>query len=180
MLPNAKLLSCAQKYRTMRTSTRDLLEDEALRAFGLRVDVYPVDDAALDAVDRWNGRLVAFPWRERLIPVLEKSHPRRLDLALWSGGQLCGLAIARLSDAKEWISLTHAESNPEPHALKGRVIPLVLTAAQIYATLVQAKDSKNRCPKVRILNPLPEARAWYAACGFGTLVRANGYTFVVP
>lgn len=162
--------------------TRDLLEEEALRAFRIKIDVCPINDDAHAAIrTTWTplARKVAFPWEERILPTLHKSHPRRLDLALWCDGHLCGLAVVRLADCKAWLSITHIEGSPDPsHPLKSLVVPLVLVGTDIYGTLVQAHDDARRRPIVRIMNPLKESINWYARCGYSRFTQQNGYSFV--
>ena len=169
---------CAAKYARLRRLTRDLLEEQALPVFRTRVTVQPVDDSALDVVDMdWtpSGRRIPFAWRERILPVLHKSHPRRLDLAVWCNGQLCGLAVARLSNAKEWVSITHIEGSPHAsHPLKGRIAQIVLVGADIYASLVQPDGRK---PQVRIMNPLPQSMVAYERSGYSAVTKANGYWY---
>lgn len=176
-----RLEVCATKYNRLRRLTHDLLEEEALRAFRIKILVRNIDDDALAVVDgHWSviGRKELFAWRDRILPVLLKSHPRALRLALWSEGRLCGLAVARLSDSKAWISLTHIEGSPDSsHPLKGLVAPIALVGADIYRSLVENEDSLGRRTCVRIMNPLAESIDWYAKCGYSTLVRANGYTY---
>lgn len=170
------------KHKELRRLTRELLQEEALRAFRVRVDVHPIDDDACASIrTRWTptGRKVAFPWEERILPTLHKSHPRRLDLALWCLGHLCGVAVVRLADCKAWLSITHIEGSPDPsHPLKSLVVPLVLAGADLYGTLIQAHDDAGRRPVVRIMNPLKESINWYASCGYSQFTQANGYSFV--
>lgn len=176
-VPVQHLEACAAKYRRIRRLTRDLLEEEVLRAFRIRLTVEPLEEKALDAVDsEWTpaGRKEPFPWRGDICPRLHKSHPRRLDLAMWCGGRLCGLSVARLSDAKEWVSITHVEGSPHAsHPLKGLVAQIALTGADIYASLVQPA----RKPKVRIMNPLPQSMVAYERSGYSVITKANGYWY---
>jgi hypothetical protein len=181
---NERLAACDAKYKRLRRLTRDQLEEEVLRAFKINIQVTRICDRSLAAVDTvWSQhqRKAAFPWRDRLLPVLRKSHPRRLDLAYWCGGVLCGLAIARLSDAKTWISITHIEGSPDPsHSLKGLVAPISVAGADIFATFVQREDSQGRLPLVRIMNPLTESIVVYEQCGYSALQTGNGYSYLVP
>lgn len=179
-----RLLVCVAKYRRLRRHTHELLEEEVLRAFRQKIRVTSLNSDALSAVKSvWmqQARRVAFNWEGRICPTLVKSHPRRLELALWVESELCGLAVARLSDAREWVSLTHIEGAPNPsHPLRGKVVPIALIGADIFGTLVQAEAEMAETPKVRILNPLRESMDWYERCGYSQLIRENGYTYAVP
>lgn len=95
---------------------------------------------------------------------VEKSHPRRYEVAIWHNKVLCGVAIGRVCDSKQWLSLTHIEGNPDPnHPLKGMVVPLVVLGAQLYANLA-ATESVS--PLLRIMNPVPGAVSTYNKAGF--------------
>lgn len=178
---DGRLEVCCAKHNRLRRLTRSQLEEEIQRAFfGLKVSVEPIGPRALQYVDDvWTpaGRRVAFDWR-RIMRTLEKSHPRRLDLAFWHKGELCGLATARLSDNKLWLSVTHLEGAPNAHILKRRVAPVALIGADIYAVLIREEDSAKRLPSLRLLNPLAKSIPVYAKCGYDSFHVANGYTFV--
>lgn len=177
------LSQCFQKYKKLRRNAHDLLEEEILRSFRLKVSVTSVDEDVEKAISsQWEpfGRRCGFPWAERIMPVLRKSHPRALQLALWCDHHLCGVAVARLSDSKNWLSITHIEGSPvADHPLKKRVVPIVIAGADMYATLVQQHDDRGLRPELRIMNPLPEAVDWYGQLGYSELHRQNGYTYIV-
>lgn len=179
---DAELASCIVKYKVLRRRARRLLEEEVLRAFRIKLEVTGISGDEFRAVrEDWTpkGRRVEFPWEEEIMPTLCKSHPRRLDLAFWSGKELCGLAAARLSDSKQWLSITFLENSPNPsHALKGVTAPISLVGADIYASLVQeASTHKIAKPVIRLLNPLKEAMGAYERIGYSVVTQANGYTF---
>lgn len=180
---DAELKKCVIKYKTIRRNTRTLLEEEVFRAHRIKSEVRGIDDDALAAVRAtWEPlrRAEVFRWQDQM-RIVHQSHPRRLDLALWSGGQLCGLALARLSDNKCWLSLTFIEGSPIPsHPLKGLVVPITLIGADIYSGLVQYEAVQPiDKPQLRILNPLPGAMACYERQGYSEVVPANGYTYAV-
>ena len=176
------LRKCCEKHNRIRRLVRTQLEEEIQRAYhGLKISAEPITERALQHVDAtWApaGRREPFDWR-RIDRVGMKSHPRRLDLALWDGQQLCGLMMSRLSDRKEWLSITHLEGAPVAHSLKGQLAPVAVVAADIYAALIHEEDELGRQPDVRILNPLPQSMAVYERCGYSKLHVANGYRFAV-
>lgn len=164
-----------QKYKQIRSNTRELLEEEHLRATMRRIDVLPIDHTALDAVDAWPQelRLAPFDWRA-IMRTVQKSHPRAFHMAIWVDKSLCGLSVARLSNAKEWVSITHIEGSPlAQHPLKGKVAALTIAAADIYTAQVQVHDAENRLPAIRILRPLAKVIDWYDALGYSDVATAK-------
>lgn len=163
-----RLSICVVKYRRLRTLTRDQLQEEIQRAYmGLKVSVEPITERALAFAEcHWAaaGRRQNMDWRN-VMRVLEKSHPRRLDLSFWHATELCGLAAIRLSDNKAWLSVTHLEGAPIAHVLKKRLATVALIGADIYSALLSSEDAAGRMPALRILNPLPQSMKAYVNCG---------------
>lgn len=90
------------------------------------------------------------------------------------------MAVARLSDSKEWLSFTYLEACPDPaHPLKGDVMPLAIMAGGIFANLVKRHAGVVSPPTIRLMNPLREAMDWYADNGYSSFHQANGYSFLV-
>lgn len=173
-------LSYSEKHRQLCDLARQVLETQAMDALGLDVQAMPINEESLRTMRyRWGAnRRVDFNW-DTLLRTLRKSHPCGLELALWSEFQLCSLSIARLSDRKGWLSITHIEACPAPdHPLKRKVVPLVIACAKIYATLIQASDPEGRLPVVRIMKPSKGAIPWYEQQGFSRLKVENGYTYL--
>lgn len=172
------LQACRVRYQSIKRNTFDLLEEEFLRETMLRIDATSIDDTALCAVrEQWglHKRRAAFDWEGGIMPILRKSHPRSLDMALWCRDVLCGLAVARLSDSKEWLSLTYLEGNPDPeHPLKNRVLPAVIAAMDMFACQVQLHDKQRRRPRLRVMRPLPEVLDRYRQLGYSDIQSGKG------
>lgn len=162
--------SAVERYRKHRAVTKELLEEEALHNFRMRVDVVSIDDDILRRVRRdWYGnpsRRVDWDWDAGIIQPLRRTNARAFDIAMLVKGQLCGLAAARVSHKKRWLSLTHIEGAPCDHALKGVILPLVVNALYIYRGVICTEEAVKDLG-IRILNPLDEALTCY---------KANGYT----
>lgn len=179
----SELRACRHKYQTLRRNTFSLAEEEFLRATLLRIDITTIDEVALAVIGSdWtkHQRRAEFDWEHEILPVMRKSHPRGLDMAIWCQGTLCGVAVARLSDAKTWLSLTYLEGSPVPgRPLKKQVTPVVITAMEIYASQVQLHDEQKRLPIVRIMRPLPEVLANYGSIGYDVVhaEKAGGKRF---
>lgn len=180
---DVELIACCERYEEHRRHTYDLLEEHALRALKVRVQTTPITKNALDIVShQWAGkRLASWDWEDDVLRVLRRSHPRRLEMAFWVGHELCGLVAARMSDAKEWVSITHMEGSPLPdHQLSRKVAALSIKGADIFSVMAHDEKSSSPRARVRIMNPLENAMACYAHNGYSELHQQNGYSFLVP
>lgn len=183
----SEVRACRYRYSRLRRHTFELVEEEYLRATRLRIDVNSIDDDALRIIrDEWSKhpRRADFDWEGEILPTIRKSHPRAIDIAIWCGGVLCGVAVARLSDSKQWLSLTYLEGSPVPERpLKKQVTPVVITALDIYSSLVHLHDAAQRRPSVRIMRPLPEVLSNYQSIGYDVIHRGKGdgkkYAYIV-
>lgn len=94
--------------------------------------------------------------------------PSDFRLALWSGAELCGLAVGRLSKRRasgrrNTVSLRFMEGSPrQGHPLKSRVAVLVFAAAEEYGRAFGAS-------RLRLMHPLPEVLALYTNLGFSVV-----------
>jgi len=144
------------------------LEEELLVSFRLRVDVSAIDDDVLRKVRTdWGNhpeRMTNWDWDTGICAPFRNAGPRGLDFALMVHGSVCGLAVARLSPRKRWISLTHIEGAPAQHELKGHVLAIVIRAMHIYRAVISANFEAEKIG-VRILNPLSDAVEWYQRQG---------------
>ena len=127
-----------------------------------------INAAALDAWRRhWAGHLaraVAWPW-DAMLTDYRRHHPSRLELAVWSGDALCGLAIGRTGRA--YCSIEYLEGSPSAeHPLKKQVIPAALTALLAYATVLGRGE-------MRLVEPFAPLVPAYEARGF-LLVEPRG------
>lgn len=122
----------------------------------------------------WTGRHPSgaggWPWDVLLRKAWRR--PSAFHLAIWSGGELCGLAVGRLSrrrvlGIRHTLSVHFMEGSPHPrHPLKGDVALLVIVAADAYARAMGAH-------RLRLMNPLPGALPIYLRYGF-TVARVTG------
>jgi hypothetical protein len=163
-------LSAVQRYKTYRRLSKELLEEEAFHKFRSRVDVVSIDEDILRRVSRdWYQspkRKVHWDWDAGIMQPLRRTSARPFSFAMLVKGQICGLAAARVSHRKRWLSLTHLEGAPEEHPLKGMVLPLAVDALYIYRGVI-CVDKDPQSMGIRVLNPLDDALTCY---------NANGYT----
>jgi hypothetical protein len=84
----------------------------------------------------------------------------RFEVAIWSGEQLCGLAIGKPSDRRQNLSIYAVQGSPvENHPLRGKVLPIVIDVAGAYGTALG-------CKELRFVNPLPGMIRVYERLGF--------------
>jgi hypothetical protein len=175
---NAELVSCAARYMQHREHTYVLLEEEALRQTGMRVQTSEICIASLKEAKAWQNRIATWDWETDVLQTLRKSHPRRLEMAFRVSNELCGLAVARVSDAKVWVSITHMEGKPGTHPLSRKICALSIKAADIFSALIHDESSDALRPQVRLMNPLKNAIACYAHNGYSNFHQQNGYSFL--
>lgn len=158
-----------ERYRKHRLHARELLEEELLQEFRRRIKVVAIDDDVLrEARREWYdhpNRLVAWDWDTGVAAPGRRSSARFFDFALIDKGALCVLVAARVSHKKRWLSLTHVESAPGEHSLRGQVIPLAIKALYIYRALICGEEAAETIG-IRILNPIPDAVQCYAGHGY--------------
>lgn len=93
--------------------------------------------------------------------------PAGFPLAIWSGGQLCGLMVGRPSKRRRsgyrhTLSLHFLEANPDRgHPPRGHVAAVALNAAEAYARALQVS-------RVRLVDPLPGVVRIYERLGYRT------------
>lgn len=104
------------------------------------VTLGPIDVSACSAFDaHWRAhpdRLVNWDWTAP-----NHRRPKGLNVAVWHGNNLCGLASGRLT-ASRAVRVDYIEGYPEQHALKGIIIPAVLTCAEAYRIVIGARELK--------------------------------------
>lgn len=129
--------------------------------FGPEVRLGIIGPAALEAFEgtwRGSGRQVAWPWSQ-WVPDFRRRNPAAFHLALWHNDVLCGLSLGRAAKAK-FVGVNLIEGNPDPkHALKGKVLPTVLTVAEFYRIQLGA-------PEMHLFDCNPQLIPLYETFGF--------------
>lgn len=118
----------------------------------------PITDAAIEASYLWGDGASLFPWED--VRQWKSQDIRGIDIALWFGVELCGMAYASPRESKLCIKVILLEGKPDSkHPLKGFVAPLVLTAIDNFAALIG-------CLEIEMENPAAGAVPWYQELGF--------------
>lgn len=115
--------------------------------FKLTISLSTISNRAISASQSWVHPEGAsgYPWQE--IKNLHRQ-PDRLEVAVWSGGRLCGLAIAVTKNSV--LEICFIEGDPSPgNPTKGAVAMIVLDCAARYAqkrgrSQLRLKPANNR------------------------------------
>ena len=159
-----------ERHENMRVATYQVATGSLREQFGLPgIRLALIDQTALMAWHRtWrpDADRDSFDWREQRARIRHKV--ARLDVALWHGDVLCGLAVGHPSPARRYARLHALEGNPDrSHPLKGKVVDCLVQAFVLYGKLLGAAE-------MRILYPLPRALRSYRRLGVHL---PPGYTF---
>lgn len=122
---------------------------EATRRLAISgLEIRPIDPDALNSFrDHWRGhanRVPDWDWTSS-----DFREPKGINLAIWYGETLCGLASGKLTNSKV-VRIDYVEGSPNPHPLKGKIIPIVLTCGEAYRILVGSKELRL----YRVIQPL--------------------------
>lgn len=156
------------QHRSYRLAALRKAEELLSEAFGpLPVRLTLIGPEALEAFERdWSGhpgRRYPWPWREMATDF--RRLPARLEVAVWCGETLCGLAVGEAR--RTHVRVGYLEGSPDPeHPLRGKVTPAVLTAVTAYARAVGRGE-------VRFVDPVDAMVPRYEALGL-VLVSPRG------
>ncbi|MDV2081238.1 hypothetical protein [Marinobacter xestospongiae] len=92
--------------------------------------------------------------------VYREKYPKRIEIAIWYGGTLCGLALGKMSEKNVHVRLEVLEGSTSPiHPLKGRVAYIALTAVEMFGYALGAEES-------RVIDPVDGAIRSYGKLGY--------------
>ena len=85
---------------------------------------------------------------------------RRIDIAIWCEGQLCGLALGGVSKQYDYIVLDYIEgSSVCTHPLKGHVLDITFFMVTQYAMI-------ENIDEIRLVDPVNNLIPYYQSIGF--------------
>jgi hypothetical protein len=116
----------------------------------------PIDHRALEA---WRSTWPSHRWDWSAVMARAERRNARVEIAIWHGAALCGLAWGRISDGRDVVRIDLIERNPGPSPLKGWI---ALIAAETAGITAQAFEAT----RVRFHAPLPGATPIYEGLGF--------------
>lgn len=108
-----------------------------------------ISTKALSAAKTWSSfteRQVEWDWKVGY-RAYSRRHPKRFELATWYGNQLSSLSLGRPSYMGSHLRLDFIEARPKNNHLKGRVVPTVISVAELYGAIIGASQ-------LRIMNPV--------------------------
>ncbi len=124
------------------------IDSHALFAWRTR---WPAHQGLDRDMGRWDWEMLAASYHRR---------PSAFHLAIWSGNELCGLAVGRPSRSRRRLTVEYMEGSPNSiHPLKGQILELTLAAAVAYGRTLGAK-------LLRLSDPAAGLIAKYEALGF--------------
>jgi hypothetical protein len=147
------------KYRDLRTIAYELTLEQLPYQDREAISLGEITDAASVALNRrQDSRTVDWDWRFG-VGSYRKRYPNRFELAIWYNRALCGLSLGRPSFRGTRVRLDFVERVPGENPLAGRVVPVALTAYEIYARLIGASQ-------VRIMDPLRGLVDYYSSFNY--------------
>lgn len=138
-----------RRYSDFREVARDSVNRRLPYPDKNKISLRGIDDRALTESGKWElmrDRQVDWPWMGGYRNY-SYSYPKRFELAIWYNDLLCSLSLGRPSYMGSRLRLEFIESRPEEHPLRGRVTPIVVSVAEVYAVLIGASQ-------LRIIDPV--------------------------
>lgn len=136
---------------------------------GLDVRLTDINAEALIQVSIWKAqyvglltsRMPGWVWTKELEKI--RRRPRRVELAIWVGNQLCGLVIGRVSERRVVASIHLLESNPSHNPLQGNIAIIAVRWLTAFAFIIS-------CKEIAIERPIPELIQFYKDLGFNETI----------
>ncbi|EEU9561226.1 hypothetical protein FXI36_24390 [Escherichia coli] len=129
-----------------------LLETQGVISQGfLKITI--IDNNAIQAWKAdWYGRSKkhahgAWDWQQ-MVNKRSKSC-KKLDIAIWGDGILCGLSVGKISRGNRTVRLDYLEAHPSAHPLERRVTMIIVAVALLVAKKIGAKH-------VAVFNPVKD------------------------
>lgn len=136
------------RYESFREISRTKILESLPYGDKKQIKLEGITTKALSVAKTWNSytsRLVDWDWVFGY-KSYSKRYPKRFELATWYGNQLASLSLGRPSYMGGHLRLDFIEALPENNPLKGRVVPIVISVAELYGTIIGASQ-------LRIIDP---------------------------
>lgn len=156
-------------YRTARRDAQQAVQTDLQEYSGGDIRLTDFNEVALEATDRWRQQypsargdhIPGWNWRRELRRF--RNRPRRVEVVLWHGDIVCGVALGRISDRCVVATIHLVESNPEGNPLAGSVVPFITRFLETLAVSLG-------CKEVSIEQPAEGLVDYYAEIGFAKKV----------
>ncbi|MNM26802.1 hypothetical protein D3C81_372720 [compost metagenome] len=175
---SASMKEAETRYSSIRQESYQLAEELFKLQFE-DVAVTGITYQTADIADGWahlpdDEFSIGWRWRDKLR--LFRKRPRRVEVALWEGGELCGLALGKVTKGRLFATIHYLQGSPRSSSgLRGQVGRMVTDYLRIYATLCE-------CKNIVIDSPIPELIEYYKKLGFVNEIRGarSVYRLWVP
>lgn len=151
-----------RRYESFREMARDAIQKELPYTDRNNIRLSNICQKALMQAKLWDedpNRLVDWPWGSDYRDYSYRN-PKRFELAAWYGNTLAGLSLGRPSYAGTRLRLEFIESRPSSSPLKGRIVPITISVAELYANVIGAEE-------LRIIDPIDEKLIeYYSSFGY--------------
>ncbi|KZY98029.1 hypothetical protein [Oleibacter sp. HI0075] len=154
-----------RRYESFREMARNAIQKELPYTDRNNIRLGSICPNALMHAKRWNEdprRLVEWSWDGGYRDYSYRN-PKRFELATWYGNTLAGLSLGRPSYAGTRLRLEFIESRPSSSPLKGRIVPITISVAELYASIIGAEE-------LRIIDPIDDRLIEYYS-SFGYIYR---------
>lgn len=146
------------EYDAVREAFYQALSLHIVSRTSLQIQAGAIGSGPLQQTLDWENRCYFWNWID--LKRRFRNIPARFELSISVQGEVCGLAIGKPSRGRRHLSVYFIEGNPDPqHPLKGRVLPILLEAAFLYAQALG-------CSFVRLIQPVEQLHALYRRHGF--------------
>ncbi len=151
-----------KRYEAFRKMTHDAIQRELPYPDRNNIRLGKICNKSIIQANSWENnpaRQVDWPW-ERGYANYSYLYPKRFEMATWYGDTLAGLSIGRPSYNGTRLRLEFIESNPSSSPLKGRMVPINISAAELYASIIGADE-------LRIIDPIDtKLIEYYSSFGY--------------
>lgn len=155
-------IEAENRYGNFRKLARDAIQQELPYSDRGNIRLTEVSQQALIYTKIWAAdinRKVDWQWIEGYRNYSFR-HPNRFELATWYGNALAGLSLGRPSYAGTRLRLEFIEASPTNTPLKGRIVPITISVAELYANIIGASE-------LRIIDPVDKKLIeYYSSFGY--------------
>lgn len=155
-----------EKYKNIRRIAHEITVEELPYQDRNAISLTDINAAALNAISCVKGRGVDWDWSFG-VRSYRARYPNRFELAIWYSSTVCGLSLGRPSYHGSRVRLDFIERVPGANnPLVGRVTPIAVTAYEVYARLIDARQ-------VRIISPAEALIEYYTSLNY-VFVKGSG------
>lgn len=150
------------RYESFRRMAREAIHKELPYSDRANIKLTQISSKALIYSKTWSTdtrRKISWPWAEDYKNYAFR-HPNRFELATWYGNTLASLSLGKPSYAGSRLRLEFIEANPSGTLLKGRIVPITISVAELYANIIGASE-------LRIIDPIDKKLIeYYSSFGY--------------